>query len=204
MAFDLSGLSPEELAELKAAISAQNGGAHPDEEADNQWIQPIVQAVQYLAQQLDELKESHEHLANFINKDFIGGLQDLYSTNQRRSGIEALRSKYGDDFAPHDGYLKNLLGDKDLFEGLYDHLKGRWDDEDFDPDDEMDSILDELEENIAKMHEALGSNPEIHGVVKTAVIEPEGKEEEGEEPLDFSKEIERLKKMPGMKAAAGE
>ncbi len=203
MAFDLSGLSPEELAELRGAVLGQKETPHPDKEEDNQWIAPLVQAVQYIAQQLDELKKDHEHLESFITKDFIGGLQDLYSINQRQGGIEALRAKYADDFAPHDGYLKNLLGDRDLFEGLYDHLKGKWDDEDFDPDDEMDSIIDELEENVKKMRETLGANPKIHGVVRTAVIGPEG-EEEGEEPIDFSKEIERLKKMPGMKAAASE
>jgi len=205
--YDLSGLSREERMALREAIDN-----HPDEEQDKEMFQPIVEALQYLSDKIDALEDAVKDVTEHVNrvddaftKDFLGGLEELYTTNERHNGIEAIRGKYGESFAPHEGYLKTLMPeDEDLYEKLFDHLKGRWDDEDFDPDDEMDRLLGELEDKISKTREALGAGG-AKVSVKEIVKGPEGDEGDGDElDEDTLRELGRLKKMPGMRQAAGE
>ncbi len=195
MEYDLSDLKDDELEALERAFAKRREGAHPDERQDQAMLQPIVEALQYLEAKIDATIEKQNRLEEFLDKELIGSLREIYNTNERSKGVEGLRSKFGADFAPHEGFLKASYGDGDIFEQLFDHLKKHWDDEDFDPDDEMDSILEELEDKISDLRNALDEKKEEKG----------GEVDEGEEePEDFTDEIRLLKRMPGMRSAAGE
>lgn len=182
----LAGLAPEEIDELEEAIGqhrrASNPMDHPDEQQDKDMMAPIAQALEMIAQRLEAAEEAIQQLSSFIFDDLIGGIKGLYDDNDRSDSLGLLKAKYGESFGPHEGLLSKIMGGSmdDFYGKVHDHMKGHWDDEGFDPDDFIDSILDEIDD----LREAAGSGPKM-AVIHETTEEPEGK--------GFSEEIRKLR-----------
>jgi Zn-dependent M32 family carboxypeptidase len=182
-------MDPNDIEDIRKDLeefrSAKSPAEHPDYGEDIALIRPLAEAVQELNRRLAETHEMVDKMYDHYFNQFIGGLTKLYDDNSREDGMESLRGKYGADFEPFGGYLKQLLGnDGDVFPHIYDHLKSHWDDEGFDGDDFVDQILDELEDKIDSMRKALGSGSE--------------KDEEPAEPEgpDAGMIVEKISKFP--------
>lgn len=166
MAYDLTGLSPEEMRELEESLTAfhrsESPMIHPDQSEDMAMIKPLVSALQALASRVDIIDRKVDEMSDHYFNQFIGGLTKLYDDNERSQGIETLRGKYGADFEPHSKLLGALLPEgSDIYGSMFDHIKSHYDEDDFDPDDFVDSILDEIEDKIQELRNGLeGGNPE--------------------------------------------
>ena len=203
MAYDFSGMDPEELKELFEAMK-NHMGSGGDEQQDKHQLQPIVEAIQMIAEQFDSLKDRLDKLEDHYFNEFIGGLENLFNDNVRHDGVEALRGKYSGDFEPFMDLVKEQVGDSDPFEKIYDHLHDHWDDEEFDPDDFMDAILSELSEKHGRMKKMFAppepEEPEGEAT-EVEVVGRSKKPKEVEEVTD--KDLEKIMKHPSVRMMAG-
>ena len=204
--YDLSGLDPSEIAELKAALGGLDQGPAPGMPG-MPGMAEVIEAIK----ELDRRTQGHEtkladigrrfdaHHRWFTN-DFLGGLTKLHEDNARSEGIKGLQGKYSADFEPHAAYLKTQLPEgTDFFGSLHDNLKSHWDDEGFDPDDAIDSVLEQIEDHIAALREAIGEKIGDTEDDEPDEEEPAGEPGEEDEPIDFSEEISRLRQNPAMR-----
>lgn len=195
----MENITPEDIALMKQAIAAyegQNGSApadHPDvaqdvatdAEQDRQFLEPIVEALTLVIDELERLQEEHKALKALVEDEIIGGVTNLYNQSVRQSGISELKGKYGEMFGPYEESWKAMSEDPnaDLYEKLYDLVdelkKG--------PD-----YSDELEHNT--MNEVL---EKMKGSLKPAVSV------EVEKSVEAPVEVDPLAKIKAMKKRAG-
>ena len=115
--FDLSGLAPEDLQQLTIhAIQTSQECA----DAINQ----IGQALQMLMEKQSELSEHVDQLDDVLMKQLVGGIDELYQTNQHTQLIDGLKGQYGSMFEPHMDMLKDWYPDLDVYEKLGDEYNG--------------------------------------------------------------------------------
>ena len=203
--YDLSGLGPEEIEGIKAALAGMGGGEPDKGDVNAEFVRVVTERLDGIDKMVDQMWQDLNGLKDFFFNKFMKNLEDLYKDNQHSVGVEAMRGKYGADFEPHMGFIKANFGDEDIFGKLFDHVSSHYDDEGFDPDEEVDNILDQLEDKIEEMRKVLGGGSETDKVEeKDEGEESEEPEEAQSEPVDFTEEIRKLRKMPGMRAAAGE
>jgi len=186
--YNLGAIGPDEMRRLKQAIaefeSSSSPMAHPDAREDMDMIQPLVQAVQMIAEKVDEVDQKLDATSQKLDSlydhyfnELIGGITGLYENNERQSSIDGLKGKYGEMFAPHMGLISKLMGSEDgIFDKIHDHMKSHYDDEGFDPDDFVDSIMQELQ----GLREAAGPGKAVSVQIEGGGEEPEGGIDEDE------------------------
>lgn len=185
----MDNLTPEDIALMKQAISqyeGAQGSSEPtpdvsDAAQDRQFLEPIVEALTLVIDELEHLKEEHAALKALVQDEIIGGVTNLYNQSVRQSGISELKGKYGEMFGPYEESWKSMSEDpnSDLYEKLYDLV------------DELrkgSDYSEELEHNT--MNEVL---EKMKGSLKPAVsVEIEKTvEAPAEDPLAKIKEMKR-------------
>ena len=154
MPVDLSSLTPEEIADLKAALDAP-----PPEDP----VKTLASVVEMLISRMQPIEERLAKLESFIEKDLVGGIQELSEAQAAASRIAGIKGKYGDLFSPFGSYLSDRLGDPEKIYDLLDkhlaELKG------------ADGYSDEMgESSIKSIAEEIGKRmAEITG--KPVVVE---------------------------------
>lgn len=103
---------------------------HPDEAQDQvqidanlqQLIAELEPVLMHLLQQNQDLAQKVSELEDLVMNKMIGGLVSA----KRGSDLEALKSKYGEMFAPHLDYKKAVHGadPEGFWEALLDQMKG--------------------------------------------------------------------------------
>jgi hypothetical protein len=169
--FNLDSLTPEEKAELKAALDGQG---HPDEAQDAAMMDNSNDAI---ANILEAIVDRLENLEKAVFDELIGGVKNLYNTNKRKMGVDSLKGKYGKDIDQYADGFRDIQGGADLYDKLYDHIEELrsaagegWNDEA--EGGVISGIMETLKKHLLpKIAEA---GPEIE-------IETEGKEPEGVE-----------------------
>jgi hypothetical protein len=190
-------LSPEDIALMKQAIAEHEGGGHPDAEQDIQQITPLIEAVQFLAAQMETMNERIEKIEKVVMEDLIGGITNLYKTNQRDSSIAGLKEKYGSLFDPHKDAIDAFYPGVDVYEHLQDLLEEMKGGEGF-TDEAFDGTVresvQELQDKIAKL---TGKQDQNSGepVEVEAEVSVEKKDEAPEEEDNITKTLNRFKKM---------
>lgn len=196
--FDLSRLSPEEKDEILQSVlskAAVEGDAPPqdggDQEQDEALVAPLVQALEYLIQKVEQLETKLCGVEKVVMDDIIGGITNLYDENihaQKKSGI---MSKYGEKFKPFEGAIKELYPNEDLYEQLLEELEELRKGEGYTEELEgshVDGIASKLKEKFGKVTESMA--PKAAAVEVTTVGAGEGD--------DLDKAIKKLKGNPRM------
>jgi len=193
-------LSPEDIALMKQAIAEHEGGAgHPDAAQDVAQMTPLIEAVQFLAAQMETMNERIEKIEKVVMEDLIGGITNLYKTNQRDSSIAGLKEKYGSLFDPHKDALDAFYPGVDIYDHLQDlleEMKGEdgFSDEAF--DGTVRESVQELQDKIAKLTGKQDQNsgePQEGGEAKVEV--EVSKEEPAEEDDNITKTLNKFKEM---------
>jgi len=155
---------------------------HPDEAQDQQMIAPLVQAVEYLIQEVSVLKGQLADLSSLVMDDLIGGMHSVYSDNKKATAIGGLKSKFGDRLNPHFDLLKEFTPDLDHWDELHKLTDGKSDDEIQSMIDQLDSVLGE---KFGKIRGGAPAAAKITSVEATPLpenTEPETEEDSG--PVD--------------------
>lgn len=128
--YNLEALSPEEKDQLLSQLLAQHeaggspsepqapGDAEPD--GDEGAVGSLLKVVEILLNVVDTLDQRLSKLEGVVMDDLIGGIDSLYKGNLRAKGVDGMRGKYAELFAPHADALKELSPDEDIFDKLYD------------------------------------------------------------------------------------
>lgn len=131
---DLSGLSPEELEELKHAL--ENPPVDP--------IKEIASAFSLLCDKVQSLEQKVLDLEDTLMNKFMGGILELGQENIRTSRVAGLKGRYGDLFSPYSSYLSDKLGgDPD---GIYDLI-----DKDGLEEDNIKALAEEIGRRVAEI-----------------------------------------------------
>jgi vacuolar-type H+-ATPase subunit I/STV1 len=190
-------LSPEDIALMKQAIAEHEGGAgHPDAEQDIQQITPLIEAVQFLAAQMETMNERIEKIEKVVMEDLIGGITNLYKTNQRDSSIAGLKEKYGSLFDPHKDAIDAFYPGVDVYEHLQDLLEEMKGGEDFSEDAFDGTVRESVQELQDKIAKLTGKQDQNSGEPVAVEVEVEKTEEAPKEEEDnITKTLNRFKQM---------
>jgi hypothetical protein len=144
-------------------------------------IRPVAEGLLELDQKVNDLMERFNKLEHVVMEEMIGGITNLYKQNQRTTGIEGLKGKYGEMFEPYkDFYSTAYEGAPDMFEKIFDILEemrgeGPLDEEA--ADGKIREIANGFESRVNKIR---GVKPEV-----VAEIEVKGEEK----PVDELEEL---------------
>ena len=164
-----------------------------DTAQDLELIRPLVEAVEFLAQQLDAQREQNESfhsrleaMEKVLMEDIVGTLRSNYQTGIRTQGIESLKSKYGERLGKYTEPMGKFYPGVDIYNNLYDtleQLKGQsenWEDA---------NELSAIEEIVQSLEDRFGEKkPEV--VEETTVVAAPSKDDE------LKSIVEKLKKSP--------
>lgn len=153
--FNLSELSPEEKKILMEHLQKDE---HPDIQEDAKFLEPIVQALELIADRLDQLEEKQGLLEKIVMDDIIGNISSAYKDSERLLGIDDLKKSYGSMFDPYSSAYKVLIDDEgaDIYEKLYDVLDELKEEEGY-SDELKDSKIKELAEALKQKVSSLKS-----------------------------------------------
>ncbi len=133
-----------------------------DEDQDLQMLKPFKDAIEFLADKLQSQQDRIDNLEDLLCNQLIGGIKGLYDTSIKTSGIESLKTKYGEKISPFESVMPEL-GIKDWSSELYDHLQNMRDNTpEYNDEHEMgivDSLVKNLQEKISKIQSATGAKP---------------------------------------------
>jgi len=165
-------------------------------------VEGLVQAIQHIAQRLDQIEGGHNALQKLVVDDLIGGIESMYKTNVRNGRIEGLKAKYGADLQPHFDVLSKLSPEgTDHWGALHDMTEGM-------DDGALDGHIKGLAAGLkAKLDEIRGSGAPAPAAVEETKVEaapePEAPKapEEPEPPKKSKDELiaEKMKDSKGFK-----
>ena len=179
----LEALTPEEKAQLKAALDAEMGGG--DDCAVK--FEAVANVLDQVVSKLDSLEERLCAIEKTVLEDMIGGIKKLYGDNMRASGIEEIKAKYGPMFDPYMDSVKEMYPDMDLHGRLYDTLSEMRGGEGY-TDDMGDARVKEIADALrAKVEKIRGPAP-----VAAAV---EGSPAAPSEPNEMDAIVDRVKSL---------
>ena len=125
-------------------------------------LKPFKDAILFLADKLEAQQARIDNLEDLLCNQVICGIKSLYDDSVRTSGIDSLKSKYGEKITPYEGVMPEF-GIKDWASELYDHLQGMaqqtpdWGDEH--ESGAIDSLIANLQAKIDKIAGATGAKP---------------------------------------------
>lgn len=192
--FDLTGLSPEDLQQL--TIHA----IQTSEECANA-INQLGEAVQMLMERISDMGDHVNKLDDVLMKQLIGGLDELYQSNQHTAMIDGLKGRFGSMFDPHMDMIKDWYPDLDIYEKLgeeYSGMKGEMGDG-FDEgafDTRVKEIADALAAKAAKYKSAVAAEEPVAAVTtKETTVAPAAEAIAAEAPKapDILETVKRLK-----------
>ncbi len=118
-------------------------------------LEPIIAVVKQIIDKQAMIDEEVDSLAKLVQEEIIGGIENLYKTKERLSGISNLSSKYGELFGPYKDFYSELTDGSDIYEKLYDELdelkKGKEDWSDEDESSEISKIAEILKGKFEKI-----------------------------------------------------
>ena len=190
MSFNLSGLTDAEKQELLNALQTDGGGStadHPDAEQDAEMVHPLIEAFELLASRVEKLEHA-------LFEELFGGIEKLYSENQRKQGVGGIREKYGELFEPHREVMSELDPDTDVYERIYD-LLDQMEGDDGAKDEAVRGFAGSLAEKIAKIKGV----PVEGGAVEVTKVTAEPIEEDKKEydPMDRIRAMSKKAKDKG-------
>lgn len=151
---------------------------NPDSQADEHMIdmklEPIKQAILFLCDKVEAIEG--------IVNDIIGTAQEVVSTRARTSGIDRLKSTYGEKFSPYEEIYKKIQGG-DMWDDMYNGLDSLTErPEDFDEEGFLSGQLQKIKD----IMESVAPKVEEPVAVEVSTIEPEP-EKKGSELLRAAK-----------------
>lgn len=167
-------------------------------------LKPFKDAILFLADKLEAQQQRIDNLEDLLCNQVIGGIKSLYDDSVRTSGIDSLKSKYGDKITPYEGVMPEF-GIKDWSSELYDHLQGMakdtpdWGDEH--ESGAIDSLIQNLQAKIDKISGATGAKPVSASVTlakgEALPVDPEATAEGAPdaEPDNSAEIIDAVKKL---------
>jgi len=169
------------------------GMEHGDEADDLAMLQPLVDAVKYIAEQMQSMGERIERLEDGLFNQVIGGIENLYKGNLRSQGIEGLKAQYGERISPLEGLFSELSPDKGIYDHLYDAGEGL---DEESAGSKREAMLAALQAKVDAIKSKLGgqgftadSAPDVGGESPDAGIKAAIVEGSGPEAADIAKEV---------------
>jgi hypothetical protein len=181
----LEALTPEEKAQLKAALDAEMGGGGDDCAAK---FEAVANVLDQIVASMDAMRMDIDAVKKTVFDDMIGGIKKLYGENQRSSGIEEIKAKYGPMFDPYMDSVKEMYPDMDLHGRLYDTLSEMRGGEGY--TDEMGDA------RVKEIADALRAKVEkIRGPAPAVAIEAAPVEAMPSEPSEMDAIVDRVKNL---------
>ena len=149
---DLSSLTPEERAALKAELDAP-----PPEDP----VKMIASLMDMLIERMQDLDERICRIDTFIQKDLIGGIKELSDSQASAARLSGLKGKYGSLFEPHASYLKDRLGDPEKIYDLLDQHLAELRGVDGYTDETGDSSIKSIAEEIGRRVSEITGKPVV-------------------------------------------
>jgi hypothetical protein len=177
---DISSLTPEERAALKAALD--------EEQADP--FKEICEVIQKLADGLDMCFANIASLRKLVEDDMIGSIRSLYDENVHADKMNEFKGKYGSMLDPLAESFKKTY-DGDLHEQAFKFMDKMRREEGY-----TDEVGEgRLKEVLQTIKEKLGLNEPVVAAEVTKVEEPAPEPEgEGEDEMSsLDDEIARMK-----------
>jgi vacuolar-type H+-ATPase subunit I/STV1 len=129
-------------------------------------------------------------------EDLVGGITNLYKTNQRDSSIAGLKEKYGSLFDPHKDAIDAFYPGVDVYEHLQDLLEEMKGGEDFSEDAFDGTVRESVQELQDKIAKLTGKQDQNSGEPVAVEVEVEKTEEAPKEEDDqITKTLNRFKQM---------
>lgn len=204
MMYNLSNLSAEEIKILQDELTnyaqaEQPVEEHGDMEADLAMLEPFAKVLDILIDKVEELEERSIKTEKLVVDDLFGGIQKMYSSNQRSQSIDGLRGKYGEMFDPFSDGLKELAPDEDIYEVLHDLIEPMKSDEGYNDEMEYGAVKNAADSIAAKIAALKGTDlPSEEGEIEVTEITVD------EDEVKPSKEDAFLEKVKDMKKKATE
>lgn len=168
----LRGLPPEQLIELIRGMT--EGEGHADEGADQQVMQPLVDAIQMLQTELESVRNELDELKTVVFDDVIGGIEGVYRDGMRSKGIEELRALASERLNPYEDRYKLLAGeDGDLYGRVYDLLEEGKDEEGYDRNGRLEQILGDITSGFDKLSGGVAAKPMAEAVPEEGALSEE-------------------------------
>ncbi len=100
------------------------GSGTPEQYAEQlaQILEAILGEVQRITAGLDAVTKAHQDLDREIHEDFFDPIRNRFKEQQRTSGIESIRGKYGSMFDPITENLK-AFGIDDIYAKIFDAIE---------------------------------------------------------------------------------
>jgi len=178
---DISTLTPEERAALKAAL---------DQEPEDP-IGKIAEVLQMICAEIDAVKEELAAVKKTVYDDMIGSIKSLYGENVRADKMAEFKGKYGSMLDPLAEPFGKVYGGN-LHEKAFDFLAGMQGDEGY-----TDEVGDgKLKEVLQTIKDKLGlSEPAAVSVEVAKPAEPEAPAPEADDEMSsMDDEIARMKR----------
>jgi hypothetical protein len=136
----------------------------------------LVEALQFLGQEVDTLKTRLQGLEDYFHNEFIGGLMKMVDSQDDDLGAEDLRTNYGDLLGPYEGIhsrLHPMMGgsaDEDLWHAVFREVKKISDPE------ERKAAVQKIAEAMAAAKNSLAGlvGPGAASVEKVSIMPAEG------------------------------
>ncbi len=177
--YNLQALSPEEKDELLAGLLEEREG-HADAPQDAAMLEPVMEAIKMLTGRVEELER-------LVLDELFGGIEKLYNENKRAKGIEGLKGKYGELFAPHMDALQAIEPDADVFEKIYDLLADQ-------PEEQWEPSIQGYASTLAEKLAKIKGVPMGSSSVEVEIATPAEAEEKPAEEDGFASKIRRMAK----------
>jgi len=126
-------------------------------------LEPVITVLKQVMAKQAAMDEELDGLAKLVQEEILDGIENLYKTKERMSGISNLSSKYGEMFGPYKDFYSELTDGSDIYEKLYDELdelkkaKENWSDED--ENSAISNIAEILKNKFEKIKGMGGSSP---------------------------------------------
>ena len=112
-------------------------------------LEPLIAVVKQIINKQAAMDEELDALSKLVNEEIIGGITNLYKTEERLHGISDLSTKYGEKFGPYNDFYKELSNGADPMEKLYEELEERKSSKEDWKDEDEAGTVDELVKELA-------------------------------------------------------
>ena len=184
---DLAMLGDDEKNKLLEALIEERKGGYS---ADTSELQ---EGISYIAQRLD-------HLEKVVMDDLIGGIDELYQGNLRKSEIEKLIEAHSGDLDGYKDKYKSMfegVTGGDLYGDLLDTLQdeeGEWDGGEDNPYN-RDIRIPELIQTIKEKFGDIGEIPGVESIAAKVEVGDEDEEDPAEKLKNRIKQMSKKEKL---------
>jgi hypothetical protein len=156
-----------------------DSGANPDQDADIQLIQsilePFANALQFLAETVQSHDERLGKLDEAVFDNIIGGIMGLKEKQDRMAGVTGLQDKYGPAIADYLPAFKQTFGQDHPFDGIYDDMQGAKGSEGFDESGFVGDRLQAIKDHLDGIRKSFGPGADMNAKIEAVV--PDGRRE---------------------------